>query len=130
MNANLTLNGLTYTQVFSDKEGSERRNSGLGANLPRVLRIAHTESTEGASKTPCTRSVLRHDQYVTDGDGNVLPVPVSLYLVAVVPKDGASSPVATAISDSTIAIRQMISSTGADGNALNLASAFIENKEQ
>jgi hypothetical protein len=130
MNANLTLNGLVYTQKFSDKEGSERRNNGLGANLPRVLTIAHTTSTEGRQKLPSRRSLVRHDQTVPDGEGNPLAIPVSVYLVAVVPADGAPAAVDTAISDGLIAIRQLISGTGADASALNLGEAILENQEQ
>jgi hypothetical protein len=130
MNANITLNALTYTQRFSDKEGSERRNDSLGANLPRVLSIAHTESNEGRSKTPSRRTLVRHDQFVPDGDGNPLPVPVSVYLVAVVPSTGDATAVGVAISDGTIAIRQLLSGTGADAAALNLATAILSNQEQ
>jgi hypothetical protein len=130
MNNDLTLNALTYTWKYSDKEGSERRNAGLGANLPRILKIAHQETFEGTEKLPSLRSVIRHDQYVVDGDGNPLPVPVSLYLVQVVPDAADPAAVTTAISDSKIAIRQMISPTGADAGALDLFNEVFVTQAQ
>lgn len=130
MNNNLTLNALAYNLAYSDKAGSVRNNSGLGATKPRILSIAHTDAVDPKTKLRTRRSLLRHDQTVADGNGVILPTPVSVYMNVVIPVDGDATQVATAISDGIIANRQLISGTGADGSALDLAAAIFTNREQ
>lgn len=130
MNADITLNTLVYAQKFSDEAGSLRRNTGLGATLPRELSIAHQKAVDSKSKLTTRRSVIRHDRVVPDALGNPLACPVSVYLVAVVPDIGEATAVGAAITDGVVAIRQLISGTGADASALNLANAILVNQEQ
>jgi hypothetical protein len=130
MDNNLTLFGVTYAMNYSDKDGSKRTNNGLGANMPRELRIAHMEAVDSKSKLATHRCLVRHDQAVVDGDGNILPLPASVYITVVYPKLGSSASVGAAITDGTIALRQIISPTAADAAALNLSSAIFTNHEQ
>lgn len=130
MNADITLNTLVYAQVYSDKGESLRRNSSLGATKPRNLTIAHQAAVDSKSKLATSRNLIRHDQTIADAVGVILPVPVSVYLVCSYPTGGDATQTATAISDGIIAIKQLISGTGADANALNLATAILTNGEQ
>jgi hypothetical protein len=130
MNADITLNTLGYAMVYSDKDGSLRRNSTLGATKPRNLSIAHMDATDSKSKLPTHRGLIRHDATIADATGVILPVPVSVYLVCSYPTGGDATATATAISDGIVAIRQLISGTGADASALNLATAILTNHEQ
>lgn len=130
MNSNVTINALEYNLAYSDKTGSIRRNAGLGANLPRTLQIAHVATKDNKTKLAVRRSVIRHDRVVPDANGIPLATPVTVYLVAVVPDLGEAASVTNAINDGVVAIRQLISGTGADANALNLADAILKNQEQ
>lgn len=130
MNNDITLNANEFKLAYSDKTGSLRRNTALGANLPRELRISHQQTVESKAKLSTRRTLIRFDRTVPDAEGKPLSVPVSVYLVAVVPVLGETSAVAAAITDGTVAIRQLISPTGADANALNLATNILVNQEQ
>lgn len=131
MNADITLNtDKVYALVYSDKTESLRRNSSLGVTKPRNLTIAHQAAVDSKSKLETKRHLIRHDQVIADPVGVILPVPVSVYLVCSYPTGGDATATATAISDGIIAIRQLISTTGADSGALNLATAILTNGEQ
>lgn len=130
MNADITLNSLAYKLAYSDKDGSQRTNTSLGVTKPRTLSIGHLDATDSKSKLQTLRNLVRHDQIIADTAGVNLPVPVSVYLVCSYPTTGDETETSTAINDGVAAIRQLISGTGADASALNLADAILKNREQ
>jgi hypothetical protein len=82
---NLTVSALAFNNAWSDKTGSERRETSRGANLPTVLSIKHQDYVDSATKVPGKRSVVRLDYYMTMTDGIIRPV--SLYVVCAAPTD-------------------------------------------
>jgi len=112
MNANLTIDTLTFTQKYSDKAGSERREISRGVNLPEVLSIKHSDYVDSATKKAGVRTVLREDYYVSLSDGQICPV--SAYLVVAVPTDinVTSAHVTSAISRVVSCLRTAAQGTG------------------
>jgi hypothetical protein len=130
MNDNLTLNALAYNRVYSDQARSLRRNTTAGVTLPRELTMSHIKTKDNVSKENINRSSVKHDVVTADADGNPVATRVSVQLIITYPTDvGVSASVSTAIDDGIVAIRQLISGTGADASALNLA-ANLKNGEQ
>lgn len=130
MNDNLTLNALTYNRVYSDVARSLRRNTTAGVTLPRELTMSHITTVDNVSKQNIRRSSVKHECVTADSDGNPVPTRVSVQLIITYPTDiGVPANVSTGIDDGITAIRQLISGTGADANALNLA-ANLKNGEQ
>jgi hypothetical protein len=123
MNTNLTVSALTFTQSFSDKGGSERRETSRGATLPEIMTIKHQDAVDSASKRPITRSVLRFDRHVAMTDGS--PSPVSAYVVVSAPKDAA-----VASADILAVIARIVSVLDDTSPNLDLGSAIFVNKEQ
>lgn len=131
MNDNLTLNSLTYTLSARDQvAGSFRNNASLGSNLPRVLRVVNRDETNNKSKLVMHRTTVLHEQTVPDAQGNPLASPVVVGMFVLTPKVGDPTDVDTAIDDGVIAIRQLISGTGADALALNLATELFKTRSQ
>lgn len=87
MNSNLTIDTLTFNQVYSDKSESLRREVSRGVNLPTEMRVAHQEYTDSKTKVKGTRHLVRFDRYVTLSTGII--VPVSAYTVVTVPTDSS-----------------------------------------
>lgn len=87
MNADLTINTLSFKQVFSDKAESLRREVSRGVNLPTEMRVAHTDYVDSKTKVKGRRHLVRFDRYVALASGAI--VPVSAYAVVTVPSDTA-----------------------------------------
>lgn len=88
MNNDLTISTLAFKLKASDiVDGSERRETSRGINLPEVMTIKSQKYVDSATKLPGKRTVLRFDRYVAGTDGQ--PVVVSAYLVSAVPSDAA-----------------------------------------
>lgn len=87
MNADLTINALTFKQVYSDQKESLRRETSRGSNLPTEMRVAHQEYTDSKTKVPGMRHLVRFDRHVSLTNGTI--VPVSAYAVVSVPADTA-----------------------------------------
>lgn len=85
MNANLTIDTLTFNQVYSDKTESLRREVSRGVNLPTEMRISHQEYTDSKTKVKGVRHLVRFDRHVSFSSGVVAPV--SAYAVVAVPGD-------------------------------------------
>lgn len=125
MNSNITVSGLAYNLVYSDKSGSLRREISRGANLPTELLIKHQEYTDTASKMPGIRTLVRFDHYMTMTDGNIRPQ--SLYLVRATEVDPL---VTAAIIESLEAqmVNLLHSTTNTSG--LDLVTEILANREQ
>lgn len=127
MNADLTINTLSFTQRFSDKQnGSERREISRGVNLPEVMTVKHQDYVDSKTKVPGTRSVLRFDRYVLGADGKILPV--SAYLVVAAPID--TNITTTDIQAVVTRVASVVNATSAVANGLGLSDEIFDAKQQ
>lgn len=85
MNANLTIDTLSFNQVYSDKSESLRREVSRGVNLPTECRISHQDYVDSKTKVSGKRHLVRFDRYVSFSSGIIAPV--SAYAVVAVPTD-------------------------------------------
>lgn len=125
MNSNITVSGLAYNLVYSDKSGSLRREISRGANLPTELLIKHQDYVDSTSKMPGIRTLVRFDHYMTMTDGNIRPQ--SLYLIRATEVDPL---VTAAIIESLEAqmVNLLHSTTNTSG--LDLVTEILANREQ
>jgi hypothetical protein len=87
MDNNLTISSLDFNSVFSDKDGSLRREVSRGGSAPTDMTIKSQPYVDTETKGPGKRTVLRFD-YITPGtDGQ--PIKGSAYLVVARPLDAA-----------------------------------------
>lgn len=123
MNSNLTIDTLSFNQVYSDKSGSLRRETSRGVNLPTELKIAHQPYTDSATKLPGTRSLARFDRTVELTDGKTAVV--SAYLVVTVPSDTA-----IVSADVTAVVQHVVSLIQEDDSGLDLMDEIFVAREQ
>lgn len=124
MNADLTIDTLSFKQIYSDKTGSLRREVSRGANLPTELKIAHQETTDSTYKVPATRSTARFDRYVALSDGKIAPG-VSAYVVVHRLEDSAVTS-----ADILAVVQHLISLLQEDDTGLDLMDEVFVNQEQ
>lgn len=130
MNADLTIHGKVYKQVYSDKAGSLRRSTTDGAALPHTLRIAHMDAIDGKTKIATRRSLMRFDMSHLDTGGvNPSPLPVSIQVI-VTKGTGTYQPSAVAIAMVCNSMVQALATTAADASALDLDDEIFLNEEQ
>lgn len=123
MNANLTIDTLTFNEIYSDKTGSLRREVSRGPSLPTELKVAHTDIVDSATKLPGKRSVARFDRYVALSSGAIAPV--SAYVVVAHPTDSA-----VLGADILAVVQHLISLLQEDDSGLDLMDEIFVNKEQ
>jgi len=85
MNNDITVSGLAFKLIYSDKTGSLRRETSRGTSLPTELLIKHEDYVDSKTKVPGVRTLVRLDYYMTMTDGVIRPV--SLYVVCSKPSD-------------------------------------------
>jgi hypothetical protein len=85
MNDNLTIDTLSFNQIFSDKTESLRREVSRGVNLPTEMRVAHQDYSDSKTKVSGRRHLVRFDRFVSLSSGIIAPV--SAYAVVTVPSD-------------------------------------------
>lgn len=126
MNNDLTIDTLAFKwQGSSPEEGSLRRETSRGVNLPTELRIKHQDYVDSATKVPGKRSLVRFDRFVALSSGVIAPV--SFYCVCTVPKDtGVTSADVLAVTQHLNNL--MFASTQTAG--LDLKDEVNVNKEQ
>jgi hypothetical protein len=125
MNANLTVSSLTFNQIYSDSEGSLRRETSRGASLPTELLIKHQDYVDSVTKQPGKRSLVRIDYYMTMTDGVIRPV--SLYTVLARPNDPlVTAAIITAIE--AMMVNLLHGTTNTSG--LDLEGEIFANREQ
>lgn len=123
MNASLTVGSLSYTQQYSEKSGSLRREIARGPALPTELKIAHAPYVDSVTKLPGIRSVVRFDRYQALSSGIIAPV--SAYLVVTRPTD--TSVTGTEILATT---QNLIDLLQEDDSGLDLMDEIFVNQEQ
>jgi len=130
MNADITLKGKVYKQVYSDKAGSLRRSITDGTTLPHEISIAHQDATDSKSKLPVKRSKMALSYSHKDTGGvNPSPVPVLAQLV-VQHGTGLYQPTQADIEFAVDSLVQALTGTAADASALDLADEIFASKEQ
>jgi hypothetical protein len=73
MDANLTINSLSFVQKFSDRDaGSVRMETSRGVNLPEILTIKTQPYTDSKTKIPGRRTMVRIDRYVAGDAGDII----------------------------------------------------------
>lgn len=124
MTNDLTIATLSFVLRASDlKDGSERRETVRGVNLPTIMTIKHQDYIDSKTKRPGVRSVLRFDRHVSMADGSIEPV--SMYLVAAIPTDAnVTSTDITALNECIVGTIQE------DDSGLDKALAIFGSKEQ
>lgn len=124
MNANLTIDTLSFNQIYSDKSESLRRESSRGANLPTELKISHQDYTDSATKLPGKRSLVRFDRTVALSDTTTV-APVSAYIVVARPNDAAITG-----TDILAVVQHLITLLQEDDSGLDLMDEIFVNLEQ
>jgi len=66
MNADLTINTITFAKSFDTEDGSERRSSARGINAPDILAIKRRQITDSATKQPARQFVVSTDRQSVD----------------------------------------------------------------
>lgn len=85
MNADLTIDTLSFKMQYGDQAGSLRREVSRGVNLPTEMRVSHQEYVDAKTKVSGKRHLVRFDRYVSFSSGIIAPV--SAYAVVTVPGD-------------------------------------------
>lgn len=125
MNNNITVSGLAFNLIYSDKSGSLRRETSRGATLPTEILIKHEDYVDSKTKVPGKRSLVRLDYYMAMTDGVIRPV--SYYGVFASPSDPL---VTSAIITSIEAMLTNLLHSATNTSGLDLASAVLASKEQ
>jgi hypothetical protein len=125
MDANLTINALSFNTVYSDKSGSLRRDTSRGANLPTELLIKHQDYIDSTTKKPGKRSVIRFDYYMAMTDGVIRPV--SYYAVCAKPTDPL---VTVSITNALEALLTNLMHSATNTSGLDLKDEILGNGEQ
>lgn len=95
MDANLTINTIAFNKSFDTQEGSERRSSARGINLPDILSIKRQGSVDSKTKQNTTRYVARFDRWNETSEG--VRYNTALYLVVAVPEAATQDDVDTIV---------------------------------
>lgn len=95
MDANLTINTIVFNKSFDEKDGSERRSSARGINLPDILSIKRQTSVDSATKQPTMRFVVRTDRWNETAEG--VRYCASVYTVFAIPEAATQTDVDTVV---------------------------------
>lgn len=124
MNANLTLNGLTFTQNYNSETGSRRTEVSRGPNLPEILEIKHTGTLTELKRAAIKTTVsLKAYEVMSDGKIDVLP----MYFTCVRPLDVNIT--SAKVTDRAARLVNLIhGATNTDGLGL-AANIFVTNEQ-
>jgi hypothetical protein len=125
MDNNLTINSLSFNLVYSDKNGSLRRETSRGATLPTELLIKHQDYVDTATKKPGKRTLVRLDYYMAMTDGVIRPV--SYYAVCTKPIDPL---VTVSITNAIEALLTNLMHSSTNTSGLDLKDEILGNGEQ
>lgn len=125
MNADITVSTLAFKLIYSDQNGSLRRETSRGASLPTELLIKHQPYVDSKTKVPGIRTLARFDYYMTMTDGVVRPV--SYYSVLARPTDPlVTAGIVTSLEDMMTNLLHDTSNT----SGLDLQDEILANGEQ
>lgn len=105
MNADLTINSIVFAKSFDEKDGSERRSTARGINIPDVMSIKRQDSTNSKTKVAEKRYLVRVDRDNLTSLG--VKFTTSVYMVVVVPELAEAADVA----DVVATFRALVAST-------------------
>jgi hypothetical protein len=127
MTDDITLGLGTYALSFKDKDGSERRVTGLAPALACKLSIKSQPYVDSATKVAGTRTVVRIDRNLLLETGGAI-APLSAYLVLAIP---AGSLITTSnIGEIVDEFTRLLGSGIATGSQLNKGQAIFVNQEK
>jgi hypothetical protein len=125
MNADITVSTLSFKLIYSDQNGSLRRETSRGVNTPTEILIKHQDYVDSATKVAGKRSLVRVDYYMTMTDGVVRPV--SLYVVLARPSDPlVTQSIITSVEAMLVNLLHGTSNT----SGLDLQDEILSNREQ
>jgi hypothetical protein len=116
---------LAFKLIYSDSEGSLRRETSRGASLPTEILIKHQGYVDSRTKQPGTRTLVAVDYYMTMTDGVIRPVRLQTVLAR--PNDPL---VTQAIISSIEAILVNLLHGTTNTNGLGLEDEILSNREQ
>lgn len=125
MTNDITVSGLAYKLIYSDKSGSLRREIARGVSIPTELLIKHEPYTDSKTKVPGIRTLVRFDYYMAMTDGVIRPV--SLYSVLAAPTDPlVTAAIVTSLEAQLVNLLHGTTNT----SGLDLEGEILSNKEQ
>jgi hypothetical protein len=123
MNLSLTISTLVFNQLYSDKAGSERRETSRGLNLPEVMLIKHRDTVDAKNGITVQQSLVQFDRVMLLSNGKYFPVTGKLTLV--IPKDSAVE-----AADVTSVVARFAQVIQGANSGLDLADEIFVNREQ
>jgi hypothetical protein len=124
MNQNLTVSTLSFTQQYSDKSGSLRREVSRGLNLPETMQIKHQLYTDSVTGKPGQQSALIFEYYKALSDGSIAPVARATLKVQSLVDTNVGSTEILAV------LERVIGTIQEDDTGLDLGDEIFVNKEQ
>lgn len=124
MDANLTISGLVFTQQYSDKTGSLRRETSRGLNLPETMQVKHQAYIDSATKRPGNQSALIFEYTKALADGTIAVVARATLKVQSLTDTAVGSTEIQAV------LERVISTIQEDDTGLDLDDEIFVNKEQ
>jgi hypothetical protein len=124
MDANLTISTLAFTQQYSDKTGSLRREVSRGLNLPETMQIKHQTYTDSVTKRPGTQSALIFEYAKALADGTIAVVARATLKVQSLTDTAVTSTEILAV------LERVINTIQEDDTGLDLGNEIFVNKEQ
>lgn len=124
MDPNLTISTLTFTQQYSDKTGSLRREVSRGLNLPETMQVKHQTYIDSVTKRPGNQSALIFEYTKALADGTIAVVARATLKVQSLIDTAVSSTEIQAVLERVIGVIQE------DDSGLDLDDEIFVNKEQ
>lgn len=124
MDPNLTISTLTFTQQYSDKTGSLRREVSRGLNLPETMQVKHQTYIDSVTKRPGNQSALIFEYTKALADGTIAVVARATLKVQSLIDTNVSSTEIQAVLERIIGVIQE------DDSGLDLDDEIFVNKEQ
>lgn len=124
MNSNLTIDTLTFTQSYSDKSGSLRREVSRGINLPENMQVKHQSYIDSVTKRPGNQSVLIFEYVKALADGSLAVVARATLKVQSLQDANVGATEIQAV------LSRVIGTIQEDDSGLDLGDEIFVNKEQ
>jgi hypothetical protein len=124
MDANLTINTLVFTQIYSDKTGSLRRETSRGLNLPETMQVKHQTYIDSVTKRPGNQSALIFEYTKALADGTIAVVARATLKVQSLTDSAVGATEIQAVLERVIGVIQE------DDTGLDLDDEIFVNKEQ
>jgi hypothetical protein len=124
MDNNLTVSTLTFNMQYSDKTGSQRRETSRGANLPEIMMVKHQTYKDSLTGRPGRQSALIFEYHKALADGTIVPVARATLKVQSLVDANVGSAEILAVKERIVHVIQE------DDSGLDLAEEIFVNQEQ